>query len=183
MLYEVITTYSWYDYGKVRVSYGVVGNAPDVYAANMAYSQGTRSGYIYNYVSSPLGNESLKPETKYELEFGLESKFFGDRLGFEASYYTNTVKDQILKTTTPQSAGATSIYMNVGELQNKGFELALYGTPYKDKNWRWDVRANMAWNQNKVTKLANGLDELSHATYDAAVEVKSVVGKPSYNFV
>lgn len=174
--------YPWYNYGKVRVSYGIVGNDPGVYAANMAYNQSSISGYVYNYVSSPLGNENLKPETKYELEFGLENKFFSNRLGFEISYYRNTVKDQILQTTTPQSAGATSIYMNVGELKNQGLEFSLYGTPYQTKDIRWDLRANISWNRNEVTKLASGLDDLSHSTTDSSVELKSVIGKPMGDF-
>ncbi|MFV0555420.1 MAG: SusC/RagA family TonB-linked outer membrane protein [Mangrovibacterium sp.] len=174
--------YSWYDYGKVRVSYGIVGNDPGVYAANMAYTQDAISGYIYNTVGYPLGNESLKPETKYEWEIGLENKFFKNRLGVELSYYTNRVEDQILQTTMPQSAGATSINMNIGELENKGFEASIYGTPIKTADFSWDLNFNFAWNQNKIVKLASGLDELSHGTYDGAVELKSVVGESMGDF-
>lgn len=170
--------FSWWDYGKVRVSYGVVGNAPEVYAANMAYNQSAISGYIYNYVSYPLGNEAIKPETKYEWEFGLENKFFKDRLGIEISYYTNRIEDQILQTTMPQSSGATSMWMNVGELKNQGVEISLYGTPLQTRDIRWDLNFNAAWNKNEVTKLAPGLSSILHGTYDAAVELKSVVGRP-----
>lgn len=169
---------SWYDYGKVRASYGVVGNAPEVYAANLAYNQSSISGYIYNTVPGSLGNESIRPEKKFEWEFGVESKFLNNRLGFELSYYTNTVKDQILQTTMPQSSGGTSILLNVGELKNNGLELSLYGTPVKTKDFSWDVRANFAFNKNKVVKLMDGLNELTHDTYDGSVEVKSLVGQP-----
>ncbi len=172
----------WLDYGKVRVSYGIVGNDPGVYAANMAYNQESVSGYVYNYIDSDLGNEKLKPETKYEWEFGLESKFLNNRLGYELSYYSNVVKDQILQTTTPQSAGASSIWMNVGELKNKGLEFSLYGTPIKTENIKLDLRGNLSWNRNKVAKLANGLDELLHETYDSACKVKSLIGQPMGDF-
>jgi iron complex outermembrane receptor protein len=173
---------SWLDYGKVRASFGVVGNAPEIYSANNAYRQGTlnrETTYIYNYVPSGIGNDNIKPERKYEFEVGLENKFFHDRLGFEFSYYYNDIKDQILTTTAAASMGATSMLMNVGELSNKGVEFSVYGTPYMNKDWRWDVRANLGWNKNTVKKLADGLDVLSHLSVDnGAASLESHVGQP-----
>jgi outer membrane receptor protein involved in Fe transport len=169
---------SWFDYGKVRASYGIVGNAPEVYRANMAFNQSTASGWIYNQVGKELGNESIRPEKKYEWEFGIEGKFLHNRLGFEMSYYTNTVKDQILQTTMPQSAGGVSILLNIGELANQGFELSLYGTPIETKDFTWELRGNLGFNKNKVVKLMDGVDELQHADIDGAVQIKSLVGQP-----
>jgi hypothetical protein len=170
---------SWFDYGKVRASYGVVGNAPEVYLANLAYEQKVAgSSWIYNRSPKELGNDNIRPEKKYEWEFGLEGRFLNNRLGFEASYYTNTVVDQILQTTMPQSAGGVSILLNVGELSNQGFEFSLYGTPLQNKDFKWDLQGNIGFNKNKVVKLMDGLDELSHTTIDGAVEIKSLVGQP-----
>jgi len=171
---------AWYNYGKARLSYGIVGNAPEIYRATKAYTQATAAGqWIYNVVKSDVGNDQIRPEKKYELEFGLESKFFDNRLGFEFSYYTNTVKDQILQTTMPASAGATSILMNVGELENQGLELSIYGTPVQNRDWTWDIRANFAWNKNKVTKLTEGIDYLEHSNWDnGAAFLRSYVGQP-----
>lgn len=171
---------TWYTYGKVRVSYGVVGNAPEIYKGSKAYVQKAAAGkWIYNIVKSEVGNETLRPEKKYEWEFGWESKFLDNRLGFELSYYTNTVKDQILKTTMPGSSGGTSIWMNVGELKNQGLELSLFGTPLATRDWTLELRGNLAWNKNKVSKLAEGIDRLEHSNYDnGAAYLYSNVGKP-----
>ncbi len=69
--------------------------------------------------------------------------------------------------------------MNVGNLTNKGVEISAYGTPIVTKDWRWDVRANIAWNKNKVKKLADGLDVLSHLTVDnGAASLESHIGEP-----
>lgn len=171
---------SWLDYGKIRASFGVVGNSPEPYLAYNGYSQGTltrSSTYIYNYVPTNIGNENIKPERKYEYEIGLENKFFNNRLGFEFSYYYNDIKDQILTTTSAASMGAQSMLMNVGELSNKGVEFSIYGTPYMNKDWRWDIRANVGWNKNTVKKLADGLDVLSHVIADnGAASLESHVG-------
>lgn len=174
---------TWYDYGKFRASYGVVGNAPEIYKANQAYNQSSASGYTYNTISMSLGNDKIQPETKYEWEVGLESKFFGDRLGFEASYYSNRVEDQILQTTMPITSGGTSLLMNIGELTNKGFEFAIYGTPVLTKDWRWDVRANIGFNKNEVTKLAEGIESLQHSNWDnGSMYLRSYVGRPMGDF-
>ena len=141
---------TWWNYGKVRASYGIVGNAPELYRAVLAFKQGSLlrgSTYNYNYIDTSIGNESIKPETKYEFEIGLENKFFNNRLGMEFNFYSNTIKDQILQTTSAASMGAQSMLMNVGELSNKGVEFSVYGTPIEKQRLKWDLRANVAWNK------------------------------------
>jgi outer membrane receptor protein involved in Fe transport len=169
---------SWYNYGKLRASYAVVGNAPDVYLANQAFNQKSMSGFTYNTTMDAVGNDGLKPETKYEWEVGLENKFFGNRLGFEVSFYTNTVKDQILPTTTTITQGGSSILLNIGELENTGLEIVLNGTPYRGNGVEVNLNANIAFQRNKVVKLQEGFDRLTHATWDGAAELRSYVGQP-----
>ncbi|WP_291403521.1 SusC/RagA family TonB-linked outer membrane protein [Daejeonella sp.] len=176
-------------YGKVRASWGIVGNYPDAYRANVAYNQsslgnqgGSQSVLITN-LPSDIGNDGIRPEIKNEIELGLETKFFKDRFGVELSYYNAQVKDQILPLTIPPTSGATSILTNIGTLRNTGFELSITGTPIKSRNFRWDAGINLASNQNKVEKLANGSSELLHADYDgSAAQLRSVVGQPMGDF-
>lgn len=169
----------WLDYGKARLSYGIVGNAPEIYKATQAYTQKSTSGYIYNTIGTAIGNENIKPEKKFEWEFGLEGKFLNNRLGFEVSYYTNRVEDQILSTTMPASSGGSTILLNVGELKNRGFELSLYGTPLRTKDWSLDLRGNISWYKNEVTKLMDGVNEIEHWNLDGgAAYMYSKVGRP-----
>jgi len=178
ILSELMNMPSWVDYAKFRASYGVVGNAPSLYSAPIAYTQSSASGYTYNYLADNLGNDSIKPEMTHEWEFGLEGKAFNNRAGFELSYYTKRIVDQILETTAPASAGGTSILMNVGELKNQGIEFSAYGTPYEKGDWRIDLNGNIAWNRNEVVKLADGLDVLQHAKWDnGAAYLYSFVGE------
>ena len=172
----------WYNYGKLRASYGIVGNAPELYKASVAYQQSTASGYIYNVTTSELGNEKLVPEEKHEIEFGWENKMFNNRLGFEVSLYQNVIKDQILRTDMPITTGGSTIWMNVGELKNKGFEFSVYGTPIQTKDYFWELRANFVTNKNTVTKLAKGLSVLVHENIDnGAVTIESHVGESMGN--
>src|SRR5690606_27601713 len=127
---------------------------------------------------SDYGNESIKPERKYELEFGLETRFFQNKLGLDVTYYTNTVEDQILRLSLPRSTGAISRLENIGELQSKGIEIGVTATPYSNGSLQWDTRLNFAKNQTKVTKLAEGLDEIVFYNLDAgALQIKAEEGE------
>ena len=179
---ETIDLPSWYDYGKLRVSYGIVGNAPEVYAANVAYEQNTTAGYTYGQIPVAYGNDNIRPETKHEYEIGFESRFLKNRLAFEVSYYNNRVIDQILPVTIPQSAGATSVLQNIGELNNYGIELTLSATPVQTRDFRWELRFNYAFNRNKVVKLNDGAKYINHSGIDTGgndnVQLWSFTGRP-----
>ena len=101
-----------------------------------------------------------------------------NRAGFEISYYSNTVKDQILPISLPKSAGGNDIMLNIGELKNHGLEIAVYGTPIQTKDWQLDLRANIAFNTNKVTKLMDGLDKIQHRSFDNSAYLYSYEGQP-----
>ena len=133
---------AWWNHGKLRLSYGVVGNAPETYAANIIYEQGSDNGFTWNYVPSSWGNANIRPEKKYEYEIGFESKFLNNRLGFDVSYYNNRVKDQILSTPQPSTSGVKYVLMNVGEVANEGWDISVSATPVLTKNFRWDLTAN-----------------------------------------
>lgn len=151
---------AWWNHGKLRLSYGVVGNAPETYAANIIYEQGSDNGFTWNYVPSSWGNANIRPEKKYEYEIGFESKFLNNRLGFDVSYYNNRVKDQILSTPQPSTSGVKYVLMNVGEVGNEGWDISVSATPVLTKNFRWDLTANYGIYRNKVVKLADGVPYL-----------------------
>lgn len=177
---------SFVSYGKLRAAWGIVGNFPDIYRANIAYDQGTlgiqQTGgrpVLLTTVPSGFGNDGIRPEQKREFEIGLESKFFNNRVGLEVSYYNGQIVDQILPLTLAPTSGANSVLTNIGTLRNKGIEILLSITPVKTKNFTWDLDINYAKNTNIVEQLANGATELLHADYDGnAAQLKSVVGQP-----
>jgi hypothetical protein len=173
------------NFAKVRASWGIVGNYPDIYRANIAYDQNTlgvqQSGgnpVIYTTISPTFGNDGIRPEKKHEIEFGLETRMFNNRMGVDISYYNAQVRDQILPLTLPASSGATSVLTNIGTLRNKGIEIGINGTPIQTKDFKWEVTLNFAKNVNVVEKLATGSNELIHADYDGnAAVLKSVIGQ------
>jgi TonB-linked SusC/RagA family outer membrane protein len=190
ILSELINLPKFVNYTKLRASYGVVGNYPDIYNANIAYNQNTvgvqqpgGSSVLFTNIPSAFGNDGIRPEQKHEFEIGMENKFFGGRLGLEISYYNAQIRDQILPLTLPQSSGASSVLANIGTLRNKGIELSITGSILNTKNFSWNASINAARNINVVEKLANNATELLHADYDGnAAQLRSVVGRPMGDF-
>ena len=172
--------------GKIRGSWGVVGNYPERYGANIAYEQNTLGvqsvggvPVLYTKVPGSFGNDNIKPEQKYEFELGFDLRFLENRAGIDFSYYNGQIRDQILPLTLPSSSGATSVLTNIGTLRNKGIEIALTGTPIRTATFTWDAILNIAKNTNVVEKLASGSSELLHFDYDGnAAQLRSIVGQP-----
>ncbi|MGV3764303.1 SusC/RagA family TonB-linked outer membrane protein [Parapedobacter sp.] len=186
ILSDAFTLPTAFDQVKLRASWGIVGNYPGIYQSALSYSQstlgnqGTGTAVLYtNVPTSSFGNEGIKPETKHEVEFGLEARLLNYRLGLEVNYYDGQIKDQILNYTLPITTGASSILANVGTLRNKGWEFAINGTPVSNSNFQWNSILNFAMNRNVVEELPGGASELLHRDYDgAAAQLISKVGEP-----
>ena len=176
---------SYISYAKLRGSWGIVGNYPGIYQSPVNYTQGTLgnqgsgSSTLYTLIpTSSFGNEKIKPEKKNEIEFGLETKFFNNRFGFDITYYNGLINDQILNYTLPISSGSSSILANVGSLRNRGWEFAITGNPIRSSNFNWNSTLNFSMNKNIVVSLPGGATSLLHRDYDgAAARLISNVGQ------
>lgn len=173
-------------FSRIRASWGIVGNYPDPYLANVAFTQNTLgvqvSGgkpVLYTTLNNnPYGNNFIRPEEKHEIELGFETRFFNNRLGFDIAYYNAQIVDQILPLTLPATSGAYSVLTNIGTMRNKGIEVALNGSPIVTRDMRWDITLNFAHNKNIIEKLQTGSDVLIHADYDGnAAQLISKVGE------
>jgi TonB-linked SusC/RagA family outer membrane protein len=176
-----------FSYAKLRGSFGIVGNYPQIYQSPLSYTQNTMGvqtqggqAVIYtNVPTSAFGNEKIKSERKKEYEFGLETRLLNNRLGFDITYYNGLIQDQILNYTLPISMGSSSIVANVGTLRNKGWEFGITGTPIQNENFKWNTVLNFSMNKNIVEELPGGVSELLHKDYDgSAAQLVSKVGQP-----
>jgi hypothetical protein len=74
--------------------------------------------------------------------------------------YDRTTTNDIVNASVPYSTGYTAVALNVGKIQNRGIEVLLTGTPIKRNYFSWDISYNIAYNRNKVVKIADGLSVL-----------------------
>lgn len=148
---------------KFRAGWGITGQQDitgNDYPA-MARYQGSESGanYIFgNNVTSlirPLGYDAnIKWEETTTKNIGLDFGFLEGRISGSFDAYLRNTKDMI--NTIPVSAGTNFInelLTNVGSLENKGLEFMINTKPVVSKNFSWDLGFNIAYNQNKITKL------------------------------
>jgi len=80
----------------------------------------------------------------------LEGRFLNNRLNLDVAYYSNQTTNDIVQAAASQSSGFTSSILNIGELQNKGLELLIGGTPIKNENFSWSTSFNLGYNDSKI---------------------------------
>ncbi|BDD12132.1 SusC/RagA family TonB-linked outer membrane protein (plasmid) [Fulvitalea axinellae] len=160
-------------FAKIRASWAQVGNDTDPYNLLNYYSFG--QPFLGNPTASEdnaVANDELKPEIATSTEFGADLRFFNGRLGIDFTYYINNSENQIIRVETPQSSGYTGRWINAGEIESKGLELVLSGTPVKTKNFRWDINLNWSRDRSKVIELAEGLKNYTIASNSVQVLAK-----------
>jgi len=170
---------NWLDLGKLRVGYAQVGNSAPWGSIKDTYSQNTSFGGTALFsVPTTKNNADLKPENTASVEFGLEMKFFQSRLGFDLSWYQKNTINQIIPVTVSTATGYGAKYVNAGEMQNKGVELMLFGTPVKSGDFQWDVTLNWAKNVNEVVSLEGDIQNLQIAALQGGLTINARVGEP-----
>ncbi|MDE1191823.1 MAG: SusC/RagA family TonB-linked outer membrane protein [Arachidicoccus sp.] len=169
-------------YGKIRVSGAEVGTDTDPYQLNLYYTlypQSFNSQSLGEIATTTLPNKNLKPTQTTSFETGTELKFFQDRLGLDATYYTSKSKNQINLVASPYSSGFAQQIINAGDVGNKGVEIQLNGKPIVGKDFTWDLSVNYAKNTNTVESLASGVPylTLSDARW-LGVSIVAMPGQP-----
>lgn len=155
---------------KLRASYGITGQQDGI--GNYGYlpvyypSTGTNSQYVTgvgsdgsiihgSYYQPGAYVSDLTWETTESWNFGLDFGFLEDRISGSIDYYTRNTRD--LLATVPAAAGTNfsrTITTNVGNVYSQGFEVNINATPVDNRDWTWDLSANMTWQQVKITNLS-----------------------------
>lgn len=138
---------------KPRIAYGETAG-PVNFGATFTPLGGTNiGGLLGSVVSTQIGNALILPETAKELEFGIDAGFFNNRLAIEATYYIKSTQNNIQNLNLAPSTGVNTTPSNEAELENKGIELAISGTPIETANFRWFSRVMFWKNDLLMTKL------------------------------
>lgn len=168
----------WLSNLKLRANYAEVGNDPAAGLLGAKVNNGIMAGNVFFGNSTVLVDfEKLRPEKQKAIEFGLESSMFSNRLGLDVSYYKTNTKDQIFNVPQSTSTGYSFSQINAGEMQNKGFEIAVTGTPIRTNDFAWDISVNWSRNRNKVISLDAGRENLVLATFQGGVSLNATVGE------
>lgn len=194
---------SWISNAKLRASWGLTGNnrttTPYDFYSQISTLPGNPDSYDYvfdgnivsGYYPSNMSNDNLKWETTEQYNVGLDFSVFDSRIKLTADWYLKNTRDLLLQATIPASSGYTSAMLNVGSMQNMGYEVTLDLVPVQKKNFTWNMNFNIAVNRNKVTALTNDQYSLLRSVswdqrFNAQYPYITQVGKPSgmmYGFI
>ncbi|MBI6120826.1 SusC/RagA family TonB-linked outer membrane protein [Salegentibacter maritimus] len=146
----------WVNALKLRASYGSVGNRPSsLYPQYDLY--GVSSGASYNgdpgALISQIGNKDLTWEETFTTGVGIDASLFDNRARLTFDYYEKNTENILYRVPISGLTGVTSIWQNIGEMQNKGIELAIGGDIIRNQDLTWSVDVNLGHNVNKLTKL------------------------------
>lgn len=181
---------------KLRFSWGRLGNEGALgkydFLAKITTSNSFYQGYVKGNGANPwpgsiargLENRSLKWETTDTKNFGIDFGFFNNSLTGALNYYHNVTKDLLITKALSPSAGLDNPILNVGEIQNNGFEFEL--------NWNQTVRDfsyNIGFNMFTTRNRVNALADAAQVLYgeglkygDEHFPTQTKVGKPIGSF-
>lgn len=167
-------------FAKLRASLAQVGNDADPYQLTQTFrAAGSWNGSIPEYYENlTISNSTLKPEITTGKEFGMDLRFFKNKIGLDVTYYDQTTKNQILGVEISKASGYDKRILNAGKITNKGIEVSLTGTPVDlASGFKWEVGLNYARNRNLVVELAEGLDTYTLQERRGLISVAKV-GQP-----
>jgi TonB-linked SusC/RagA family outer membrane protein len=178
---------------KFKGAYAQVGQgAPDPYAVNLTYSNVPSSGQPLQNVSSNtpgsgisgITNANLGPVLSTTSEGGIEGQFFGNRLSFDITYYNRLTDRDIVNSTISPTSGYNSVYLNAGRVRNRGVEFLISGTPVKTAAFSWNASYNVAYNDNRVLSLAEGISSINlTSTVGNWAYINNIVGESAFEIV
>ncbi len=155
---------TWLDEFKIRAAIGKAGNnriKADMwrylYTSNSTGGPGfgevTPDGELWYDFDKYLPNPDIKWETTLTRNFAIDLSFFSGRLRITPEYYWNTTSDLIYEADVLTTLGYQKQFQNIGQVTNRGFELAVNGDILRGKDYALSASFNLGANKMKVDKL------------------------------
>lgn len=172
---------AWMDLGKIRAGYARVGGDADVFSTSLYYGTlgAAINGQALGNVDNNVPNPNIEPLQVTEMEFGAEFELFGGRVFTDFAVYNKQTLNDIVPVGISRASGYQNAVVNVGKIENRGFEFLLGGVPVAAGDFRWTSTFNYTINNNKVVELAEGQEILpAGESRTGRAFVQHIVGKP-----
>ena len=145
---------AWVDALKLRASYGSSGNRPSsLYPQYDLYSVSTSYNGDSGALISQIGNRDLTWEKTMTTGVGVDASFLNNRIRTTLDFYNKNTGNILYNVPISGLTGVTSIWQNIGEMNNKGIEVTLGGDLVRTDNWLWSLDVNIGHNVNKLVDL------------------------------
>ena len=151
-------TKSWLDNLKIRVSWGLSGNA----AIDAYQTLATISSIVPDSKEKApmtMANENLTWEKTSAIDIGLDFSFANGLVYGSIDYYSSKTYDLLYYKTAPASTVFTSTIDNVGKTKGHGWEISLGAVPVRTNDFTWDLTASATFARDEVEELADGIEQ------------------------
>ncbi|RXQ88050.1 SusC/RagA family TonB-linked outer membrane protein [Ancylomarina salipaludis] len=151
---ESFINLEWLNRLKLRATYGINGNIPTTETAHLVAFYGNSrltnqtTGRIYN-----PANPNLRWERTSTKNIGVDFSVLNNRLSGSFDYYKRFSDDLISNTKLDPTYGFEYMYLNNGEMENRGVEIALSGLIIKQKYFSWQAALSFSHNKNEVVDV------------------------------
>ena len=158
---------TWFSFAKIRASYAETGRDMGPYQLYNTYNIGVDPN---NNTTASKQNvkydAGVVNELQKSFEVGFETRFFNDRIGLDFAYYKNNSTNQLIDIPMNNLSGYTAFKANAGNIENKGFEVVLNADILRNTEFKWNMKANVSKNENKIIELHSEVDRLTLGGYD-----------------
>jgi TonB-linked SusC/RagA family outer membrane protein len=155
------------NYAKLRGGYNKNGNDNiDLYGLDPTFPNGP--GFPFGNtvgltVGDVLPDPNLKPEFVKSWEVGGEFQLIKNRINLDVTAYSQKSEGQVLTVKIPNTTGFPFLRVNIGDSKNWGYEADLRVQLIRNANVNWDFSVRYSYNDNKVTKLFQGVEEFAYS--------------------
>ena len=156
---ELSRAKNWLDNAKVRLSVGTAGNGlisnAYAYLSTMSLADAGLSdgGSKFKYTNAPTPvPDGLTWERNTTYNIGVDLSAWKGLLGFTADAYYSRTTNMLFDVPVSSVSGLTSSNMNIGSMENKGFEINA-SSRHSFGSFHYDISGNISFNRNKVLSL------------------------------
>ncbi len=147
---------------KLRASYGRTGNTSigAYQSLNILQPYNTIFGDALTIGYAPRAEYTgnLQWEKTDQMDIGIDAALFNNKVRVTADYYYKRTKALLNRVQLPTSFGYETALQNIGEISNQGLEFAIDAAVINNRDWKWNIGGNIAFNRNKVERLYKGQD-------------------------
>ncbi len=152
---------SWLELLKLRASYGTNGNrGVEIYDAlanlntgKFVFIDGGGEHYVTQLYASRMANPGLKWERTGAYNFGVDFSTKAGKIRGNIEMYHMVTKDLLIPRQLPDVTGYSSVFSNLGQVNNTGFEIALNTINIQKNNFSWLMGASLSYNKNEIKHL------------------------------
>ncbi len=167
------------DYGKIRINYAQVGNDTDPERTTSTFARPDNFGStVLQSYPTYVNNPDLKSEETNSWEAGIEFAGIDRRLTFDLGVYKTNSVNQIAEIELSKATGMHYKYLNGGDIENRGVEVAIGFDIIRNNNLKWNAAINWSKNISEVKSLPAGIENYVIESYQGGVTANATVGQP-----